>query len=814
MNDTSSRPLPSPSRGIPGLRRGSSATAWSLVLLCWMAFPSSSRAQPAMGEIADEKTALQTPEVPPPGTQEAAADPGEPALADSFPLAGSKLQVSRLFPAVSGSARLAAAHAEFTSGQPGAALDELARLPGASGARARFWKFLLAVRSLQIGDALSAMQMLRTDFPQLRDWLVLQAALAHLAAGNVEEARALAQVVENGPYTVEGLRLQVETARRSQDFIAMEKWLNRLAGLQLPRLQEAAVRLELAKLLIRRKAPAQAWKIYLARVWGAVPQTQMSREAEDAAVSAGAGKIADWAPCAQKIERARRLSDLQLHDAVVETLASAADCSRDEKCEALYWRGRSLSFLKKRRDAASVLAKAVEQCEKTRNIELRVRAKYIAGRNARRMGDPKQAQAYFRRVYREHPDDTYADDAMYQEASALFAQGKAVAARAKLEEMIRRHPRGDQAGQAVWRLVLEDLQAGKWAAAAKALAQARERLVPEAPYEDWGRLLYWQGRCAQMQKDESARKFYAETVAMAPGTYYSLLALHRLEELAAGEGTTLLQKMLAAASPSVWPWSTLEHPDFAKPAFARILRFAQLGLAAEIPRELQDLGRALPEKPEDVLEADRPFWRAMMHVYLTAGEELTAARLQGRLLYDYAQGWPAGNLRKLWETAYPRAYAAEIAAAAGRFGISAHLLAGLVREESFFNPSIRSSAGALGLGQLMPATARQMAAAAGVAVKTEADLLAPAVNLPITAAYLAHLSRRLNGSLLLTVGAYNAGESAISAWRAQHAAQPVDLWVELMEVSETRNYIKRVLSSMFVYHILSKDADFPRLDLR
>lgn len=798
---------------------------WFFIFWGWMAVPASSRAQSAEGvqQPGDEKPVQRVDGGEQPGHEKPAPppenSPGEavpvPPAPELFPLAGTKLHVSRLIPAASFSARAAEARAEFVFARPAGAIDEMAKIAGTAGAPARLWKFLAAIRSLQIGEALGALQILRSDFPQLREWLVFQAARAHLAAGNLEEARALAQVVENGPYAAEGLQIQAETARRRQDFTAAEKILTRLAEMKLSRFQAAAVRLELARLMIRRKAPASAWKAHLAGVWSTVPQTQLARDAEETAVSAGLGQIAKWASCAQKIERARQLSDLQLHAEVVETLASAGPCSRDEKCEVLYWRGRSLSFLKKRRDAADALAAAVVQCEKTRNIELRVRSKYIAGRNARRTGDSKQALAYLRRVYREHPDDTYADDALYQEVSMLFEQGKAAAGLAKLQEMVRRYPRGDQAVQAVWRIVLEDLRAGKWAAAATALARAREKLAPEAPYEDWGRLLYWQGRCAHMQKDDAAaRKFYAETVAMAPGTYHALWALHRMEELAAGEGTALLRRLLAASSPSVWPWSTLEHPDFAKPAFARILLFAQLGLPEEIPRELQELGRELPDRPESVPETDRPFWRAMMHAYLTAGETMTAARLQGRLLYDYAQGWPAGNVRKLWETAYPSGYAAEISAAAARFGVPAALLQGLVREESFFNASIRSPAGALGLGQLMPATARQMAAAAGVAVKTDADLLNPSVNLAITAAYLAKLIRHFDGNLLMAAGAYNAGENALARWRAQHAAQPLDLWVELLDVTETRNYIKRVLSSMFAYHMLAGNADFPRIETK
>lgn len=784
---------------------------WSWIILFVVMFPASSRADPVLSvsPVREE----QAPDGRVENTEK--SNVGEQNHSVPEPLVGSKLYVIRVTPFSTVSTTAHEAYTEFASHRTGGRLDELAKTPGKSGAPARLWKFLAAVRAMQISDALGALQTLRFDFPQLRDWLVLHAAYAHLSAGNLEEARALAQVVEIGPYKMEGLRLQVEMARRMQDVVAMEKLLKLLVTMDLTQTEAAAVRLELAKLMLARKVPVHAWKHHLIWIWSALPQSQFSRDAEKTAISAGLGQIAKWASCEQKIERATHLSDLQLHESVVETLSSLDQCNQNEKCQALYWRGRSLFFLKQRREAASVLVKTVQQCEKTRNIELRVRAKYVAGRNERQLGNPTQAAAYFRRVYREHPDDTYADDALYQEAMALLAQEKRAVALKKLQELVQRYPQGDQVNQAAWRIVLEDLQAGKWAMASVALGKVRSQLVPEAPFEDWGRLLYWQGRCAQLQQNViDARKFYAETVATAPGTYYALLALHRLEEITAGEGTALLKKLMSVSSPSVWPWSVLEHPDFAKPAFSRIVAFAQLGLPDKIPRELKFLQRELPGKPKDILEADRPFWRAMMHVYLTTGEVLTAARLQGRLLYDYAQGWPAGNLRKLWEVAYPRVYAVEIDAAAARFGISAPLLSGLIREESFFNATIRSTAGALGLGQLMPATARQVAVATGITVNSDADLLVPSTNIVLAAAYLATLHKHFHGNLVMMVGAYNAGQNALSRWRVQHITQPLDLWVELLDVSETRNYIKRVISSMFAYSLLSNAADFPRIHLK
>ncbi len=92
---------------------------------------------------------------------------------------------------------------------------------------------------------------------------------------------------------------------------------------------------------------------------------------------------------------------------------------------------------------------------------------------------------------------------------------------------------------------VHDLEAGKWADATRDLAAVRSSQVPVAPFEDWGRLVYWQGRCAQLTGHaDKAKAFYTETVATAPVTYYALLALHRLEEQKPGDGAALLAMLV------------------------------------------------------------------------------------------------------------------------------------------------------------------------------------------------------------------------------------------------------------------------------
>jgi soluble lytic murein transglycosylase len=136
---------------------------------------------------------------------------------------------------------------------------------------------------------------------------------------------------------------------------------------------------------------------------------------------------------------------------------------------------------------------------------------------------------------------------------------------------------------------------------------------------------------------------------------------------------------------------------------------------------------------------------------------------------------------------------ATIEAAAGEFRIDPDLLRGLVAAESGGDPDAVSRAGARGLLQLMPATAREQAGRLGLGEISDERLLAPAVNLRLGAAYLAWLLARYDGSDVLALAAYNAGPGRVDRWRRDApGADPMTV-VERGGFAETTNHVRKVL---------------------
>jgi soluble lytic murein transglycosylase len=219
--------------------------------------------------------------------------------------------------------------------------------------------------------------------------------------------------------------------------------------------------------------------------------------------------------------------------------------------------------------------------------------------------------------------------------------------------------------------------------------------------------------------------------------------------------------------------------------------------------------------------------RALAEALTGAGLYAEAIRLVSLYINekDYEPVW-----RDL-ELYYPRAFSEPVKRYAKETGLAPALLFGLIRTESAFQSGVVSSAGAVGLTQLMPATAEEMAGRIrrlggpdytrpDETGKTGLNLLDPAINIHIGAFYLVYLMERINAAeprsttepysavppgtenTLLALLSYNGGMNRVRRWRAadrQTGGLPADLFLETVEFPETREYARRVLAATAVY---------------
>jgi len=360
---------------------------------------------------------------------------------------------------------------------------------------------------------------------------------------------------------------------------------------------------------------------------------------------------------------------------------------------------------------------------------------------------------------------------------------------------------GDLAGEIGWRLAWgaflagDTVEATRWA----------DRVVSEVPLRSgptdvlaaayWGaRWRVWPERDRpQVRVDsptataDAAARF--EALCQRHGwSYYAILGAARLAQLDPKRGAALSRPEMDAADA---PWQV--SPEFlAQPAVRNAQGLVRVGLLRDALVEF------------DTLDEDRLAGAEMAIVTGTqdaAGDFLLA--------HDRLRGWlkthPPETLGpsawKVMRQAYPQRWWDEVKVATEGYSWDRRLFHALVREESNFNPKIKSHAGACGLSQLMPGTAAGCSRRMGMSF-TSSQIWDPATNLKIGAWYLDTLHQRYRGNSALSLAAYNAGEGNADRWVAARPDWPTDALVETITFRETRFYVKRVLTTYQIYHLL------------
>ena len=154
---------------------------------------------------------------------------------------------------------------------------------------------------------------------------------------------------------------------------------------------------------------------------------------------------------------------------------------------------------------------------------------------------------------------------------------------------------------------------------------------------------------------------------------------------------------------------------------------------------------------------------------------------------------------------YPLVYWDLVTKYATKYRVDPLFVMAVMREESLFQKDVVSSAGAMGLMQLMPGTGRDLAKRLGLRWKNSTFLLDPETNIRCGVFYLSWLLNSFNHILPFSVAAYNAGPKTVSRWIGARKVIHVEDFYEHLSYPETRDYLQRVMTSYLIYTALYKD---------
>ncbi len=317
-----------------------------------------------------------------------------------------------------------------------------------------------------------------------------------------------------------------------------------------------------------------------------------------------------------------------------------------------------------------------------------------------------------------------------------------------------------------------------------------------------GTALFFLGRIAEAaDKFGEAKAYYQRLSSQYPHYFYAVLGRERI--------TGKVAAAMADDDAVMWlggiAWPT--HRDLSasapNPATQQRIERARLltdaGLADFAESELRFGAKTETEQPQLLA----------LELAATADSPFRAMRVMKSLSGDYLSLPFANAPPKFWQTLFPLPWKEELVASARAHGLDPYYVAGLVRQESEFNPAAKSRRSAYGLMQLMPATGIMLGRKEGMRTVGVSQLTNPAVSLRLGTNYLRSQLDGWDGDWYRTLAAYNAGPGRVRQWlKDANFREPLE-FIESIPFNETREYIQAVLRNADVYRELYEGKPEP-----
>ena len=661
-------------------------------------------------------------------------------------------------------------------------------------------RFLMALAAEKARDWATAAQEFETlapEYPPLRDRCLVHAGQAMEQLGQWDGAervyRQVTAATRLEPDARLGLARSLRALKRPQEALdALGPLVDRPAP-PWGRDVGAEALLVQAETLTAMRSLKEAKAAWLS-LWSLHPLTREGRRAGERV-----GEVGE-VPQAAVVARAETLVEAHHNaegEALLAPLVGSAKLPEALACRAGLALGKAQRKQRAHARAITTLSAVVKNCQ---DPELRQKALYTLG-TSQTYAAPSLAAATFERLAEEAQEGSLADDALLFAADARFKQGERDLAVERLLELVDRFPKGEMAADGLFRLFWLHRSEGKLEESLAFLEEIEGRFAEADDSFEVERARYWRGRVLEaLGQPAGALALYEWVSREHPATYYGLISRERVEAMDPERGAALA-KATVASTEGDDPFPLRLGALSQQPVFGSAVELTRLGLGEQVPLEVLAVDRSK-------LEAEQV--RLLVLLLSLAKEERAAHGLARVWLRADLNGPISRARRALWEIAYPRAFRELVETRAKEADeLDPDLLQALMREESALDPKALSWAGALGLCQLMPATAAEVAAKLKLERPSPSGLLEPDLNIRLGGRYLSDLLTRAHGTMQFALAGYNAGEGSVARWRKELGDDALAGWVEQIPIPETRGYVRRVLRSYAAYKLLYDPLGVP-----
>ena len=543
------------------------------------------------------------------------------------------------------------------------------------------------------------------------------------------------------------------------------------------------------------------------------PASQEAKQAEQE-IQRLRRRVKGRVPAARAVlhkQRAERLFEARRFRAAQQAYKQLAAVVSDAEREDALVRAAASAYRGRRRGTACALLGRLRPTSAAAAAE----RLYFLGECHRRRGRETAFRHTVNRLGRKFPDSSWHGKALFSAANYYFLKRDEARYERYYSTLYEKFPSSKDAQRAHWRVAWRHYRSGRSESARRLLEQQVLRYPRSTQV---AAALYWLGRLAEKRQPAIALAYFRKTSEHFPQYFYGTIARQKLagligEGAAAGRGGGLVVPVAAApstAQPSnvaavlaAVPTYRPEPIGVARPAefLAHRLRAQALEAAWLLDLAALELRSAANDHPEF-----RHLLLDLARLEHNQGKFLGAIRRFRKVFPNYLAYPPEELDQKHWELVFPLPWWSLVEAEAERRGLDPYLLAALIRQESAFQPQAVSRAGARGLMQLLPSTARLVARKMGRPRPSRTQLFDPQTNVELGTQYLFDVLQRFDGRLEAALASYNAGPGRVDRWLARGNYRDPAEFIESIPFTETRNYVQAVLRNVAIYRRLYADG--------
>ena len=392
-----------------------------------------------------------------------------------------------------------------------------------------------------------------------------------------------------------------------------------------------------------------------------------------------------------------------------------------------------------------------------RNVGL-VMASYLVS-----VGQVEKGLEYYRQVYRSGPGHNSKKDILWRVGVGALRDGQDSRAVNNLRLLLQRNPKGETLASVLYWLAKAELALGNKKTALEHLIRLDEQF---------------------------------------PNHYYNVMSHADMEKLEADVDASWITKARKKyrKKGDKFPQMALSNNVRKHKYYQAAAILSQAGLLKDAASYANTLQR--------VYRRDKAVAMLCARAHSAAGNHIQAVRTIYNnfrtFLYQRSDDMPSD----FWTLYYPRPYWDEVSASAVKNNIDPAFLVSLMRQESRFDPNAKSWVGAIGLFQIMPYTAEEIAPQLGLGSIEEEDLYQPEINVAIAAELASRLFEYFENDRVPIIASYNAGEDRVQVWWQAARSEKISeaLFIDTIPYKETRSFVRQVLSNYFSYKRIYGDS--------